>query len=147
MPPTSTDAPAGDATTTASGSYEVHTPVYEGPFDLLLHLILRDQVDLYEITLTEIVDAYLADLAASVADVARELELGGRESLGAEFERPFGARARRAQVCVRRLVVAPNETRPRTRSGRPTASTASPACRRDCKTTTAASMPCIPSPM
>ena len=63
MPPTSTDAPAGDTTTTtASGSYEVHTPVYEGPFDLLLHLILRDQVDLYEITLTEIVDAYLFEL-------------------------------------------------------------------------------------
>jgi len=60
--PTSTDAPAGDAATTASGSYEVHTPVYEGPFDLLLHLILRDQVDLYEITLTEIVDAYLFEL-------------------------------------------------------------------------------------
>ena len=33
-----------------------------GPFDLLLHLILRDQVDLYEITLTEIVDAYLFEL-------------------------------------------------------------------------------------
>ena len=62
MLPTSTDAPAGDAATTASGSYEVHTPVYEGPFDLLLHLILRDQVDLYEITLTEIVDAYLFEL-------------------------------------------------------------------------------------
>ena len=62
MTPTSTDAPAGDAATTASGSYEVHTPVYEGPFDLLLHLILRDQVDLYEVTLTEIVDAYLFEL-------------------------------------------------------------------------------------
>jgi len=44
-------------------SYAVQTPVFEGPFDLLLHLILREQVDLYEISLVKIVDAYLAELA------------------------------------------------------------------------------------
>ncbi len=43
-------------------AYEVQTPVFEGPFDLLLHLILREQVDLYEISLASIVDAYLAEL-------------------------------------------------------------------------------------
>ena len=32
--------------------YEVQTPVFEGPFDLLLHLILREQVDLYEVSLS-----------------------------------------------------------------------------------------------
>src|SRR5947199_6362309 len=42
--------------------YEVQTPVFEGPFDLLLHLILREQVDVYEISLSTIVDAYLAEL-------------------------------------------------------------------------------------
>ncbi|NCG24193.1 MAG: segregation/condensation protein A, partial [Actinobacteria bacterium] len=42
--------------------YEVHTPVFDGPFDLLLHLILREQVDLYEINLSEIVDSYLVEL-------------------------------------------------------------------------------------
>jgi segregation and condensation protein A len=42
--------------------YEVQTPVYEGPFDLLLHLILREQVDLYEISLSRIVDAYIVEL-------------------------------------------------------------------------------------
>ncbi|MCB1014630.1 MAG: segregation/condensation protein A, partial [Acidimicrobiales bacterium] len=62
MTSTSTGAPPDAPTADRTGSYEVHTPVYEGPFDLLLHLILRDQVDLYEITLTEIVDAYLAEL-------------------------------------------------------------------------------------
>lgn len=41
---------------------EVQTPVFEGPFDLLLHLILREQVDLYEVKLAGIVDAYLAEL-------------------------------------------------------------------------------------
>jgi segregation and condensation protein A len=43
-------------------SYEVQTPVFAGPFDLLLHLILREQVDLYEVSLASIVDAYLAEL-------------------------------------------------------------------------------------
>jgi segregation and condensation protein A len=43
-------------------SYEVRTDVYEGPFDLLLHLIARQEVDLYEVSLTGIVDAYLAEL-------------------------------------------------------------------------------------
>ena len=42
--------------------YEVQTPVFEGPFDLLLHLILREQVDVYEISLSTIVDAYLTEL-------------------------------------------------------------------------------------
>jgi segregation and condensation protein A len=42
--------------------YEVQTPVFEGPFDLLLHLILREEVDLWEISLAKIVDAYLAEV-------------------------------------------------------------------------------------
>lgn len=41
---------------------DVSTPVYEGPFDLLLQLILSEEVDLYEIDLAKIVDAYLAEL-------------------------------------------------------------------------------------
>jgi segregation and condensation protein A len=45
-----------------SGTYEVQTPVFEGPFDLLLHLILREQVDLYEVSLSSIVDGYLAHI-------------------------------------------------------------------------------------
>ena len=43
-------------------SFAVQTPVYEGPFDLLLHLILKEQVDLYEVSLTSIVDAYIAEI-------------------------------------------------------------------------------------
>ena len=43
--------------------YAVQTPVFEGPFDLLLHLILREQVDLYDISLSTIVDAYLVELS------------------------------------------------------------------------------------
>ena len=44
--------------------YQVQTAVFEGPFDLLLHLIAREQVDLYEVPLCRIVDAYLAELEA-----------------------------------------------------------------------------------
>ena len=59
-------------------SYEVTTPVFEGPFDLLLHLILREQVELYDISLTKIVDAYIAELDAMEQfslDVATEFLL------------------------------------------------------------------------
>jgi segregation and condensation protein A len=41
---------------------DVATPVYEGPFDLLLQLILKEQVDIYEINLSTIVDAFLSEL-------------------------------------------------------------------------------------
>jgi segregation and condensation protein A len=43
-------------------SYAVRTPVFEGPFDLLLHLILKQEVELWEVSLSEIVDAYLGEL-------------------------------------------------------------------------------------
>lgn len=42
--------------------YEVRTPVFEGPFDLLLHLILQQEVELWEVSLATIVDAYLTEL-------------------------------------------------------------------------------------
>lgn len=42
--------------------YSVQTPVFEGPFDLLLHLILRKQVDVYEVSLAAIVDEFVGEL-------------------------------------------------------------------------------------
>ena len=48
----------------ASMSYEVTTPVFEGPFDLLMHLILREQVELYDISLTKVIDASLVEMEA-----------------------------------------------------------------------------------
>lgn len=44
--------------------YTVSTPVFEGPFDLLLHLINKQQVDLWEVKLSDIVDDYVATLEA-----------------------------------------------------------------------------------
>jgi segregation and condensation protein A len=43
-------------------SFQVQTESFQGPFDLLLHLILKDEVDLYEVSLSSIVDAYLAEI-------------------------------------------------------------------------------------
>jgi segregation and condensation protein A len=58
--------------------YEVSTPVFEGPFDLLLHLITKDQVDIYEVNLGQIVDVFLAELERMThldLDVATEFLL------------------------------------------------------------------------
>ncbi|MGH8907463.1 MAG: segregation and condensation protein A [Egibacteraceae bacterium] len=41
-------------------SYHVRLPSFEGPFDLLLHLIARHKVDIHEIPLADITDEYLA---------------------------------------------------------------------------------------
>lgn len=43
-------------------AYAVSTPVFEGPFDLLLHLILQEEVDIHEVSLQRIVEAYLGEL-------------------------------------------------------------------------------------
>ena len=43
-----------------SGTYRVTVGSFEGPFDLLLHLIARHKVDIYEIPLAQITDDYLA---------------------------------------------------------------------------------------
>jgi segregation and condensation protein A len=43
--------------------YEVHLDVYTGPFDLLLQLITAQELDLYEIELTEIVDGFVREIA------------------------------------------------------------------------------------
>ncbi|MEO2107287.1 MAG: ScpA family protein [Actinomycetota bacterium] len=45
-----------------SGTYHVAIQAFEGPFDLLLHLIARRKVDIYEVSIAEITDDYLAVL-------------------------------------------------------------------------------------
>jgi segregation and condensation protein A len=59
--PENTLGMVGEATV-ALVAYEVRTQAFEGPFDLLLHLILKEEVDLWEISLLPIVDAYLSEL-------------------------------------------------------------------------------------
>ena len=38
------------------------TSVFEGPFDLLLHLVTREQVDIWELSLSSIVDEFVATI-------------------------------------------------------------------------------------
>jgi segregation and condensation protein A len=46
--------------TVASAGCQVRTPAFEGPFELLLQLVARQQVDIWELSIASIVDDYLA---------------------------------------------------------------------------------------
>lgn len=59
----------------ATGTYQVALSAFEGPFDLLLHLIARHEVDIYAVPLAQITDDYLAvlrDLDTVDLEVATE---------------------------------------------------------------------------
>lgn len=59
----------------AAASYTVSIGSFEGPFDLLLHLIARQRLDIYEIQLAQITDDYIAairELEVLDLDVATE---------------------------------------------------------------------------
>lgn len=43
--------------------YVVATPVFEGPIDLLLHLVTSHEVDVLDVPLATVVDAFLAEMA------------------------------------------------------------------------------------
>lgn len=51
--------PHGSTAPAPSRSYHVTVGVFEGPFDLLLHLIARRKLDIYEVPLADITDEYL----------------------------------------------------------------------------------------
>jgi len=55
-----TTTSALDARTNEGESYRVTLPVFEGPLDLLLHLIQREELDITAISLVQITDQYLA---------------------------------------------------------------------------------------
>ena len=48
-----------------SESYSVKLEQFEGPLDLLLHLIKKHEVDLYDLSVSDITDQYLAYMAAA----------------------------------------------------------------------------------
>ena len=56
--------------TIASDSYNIKIPAFEGPFDLLLHLIKENKVDIYEIPIAVITGQYLRYL-----EMMKELNL------------------------------------------------------------------------
>ena len=77
--------------------------MFEGPFDLLLHLILKEQVDIYEVNLSHIVDAYMNEverlqeidldvatefllIAATLVELKARRLLPGREDIDLDDE-------------------------------------------------------------
>ena len=56
-------------------AYEVKTEVFEGPIDLLLHLITRQRVDIYDVSLASITDEYLR-VVESMQDLDLEVATG-----------------------------------------------------------------------
>jgi len=66
---------AGHIAVTFGPMVDVATPVYEGPFDLLLQLILKEQVDIYEVNLSKIVDSYLLELEKMQQDESIDLDV------------------------------------------------------------------------
>jgi segregation and condensation protein A len=47
----------------AQGAIPVKTPVFEGPLELLLALVEREEVDIFQVSLAKVTDAYLAEIA------------------------------------------------------------------------------------
>jgi segregation and condensation protein A len=58
----SPDPPIGNDVRGARGAHSVALDVFEGPLDLLLHLITRRRIDIYEVSLAAIASDYVAAL-------------------------------------------------------------------------------------
>jgi segregation and condensation protein A len=46
-----------------TGRLDVKTPVFEGPLELLLALVEREELDIFKVSLAKVTDAYLVELA------------------------------------------------------------------------------------
>lgn len=67
--PVQADAPAAmPVTSDGASSFELRLPVFEGPLQLLLHLIESRQLDVLSVPLAEVADAYVAHLARHPVD-------------------------------------------------------------------------------
>src|SRR5437763_9212418 len=58
---------------TAPSRLPVSTPVFEGPLELLLALVEREEVDIFKVSLARVTDAYLAEVAAREIADPREM--------------------------------------------------------------------------
>ena len=54
--------PSADDDGSIEPRYHVRLPVFDGPMDLLLHLIRKSEVDIYDIPIAEITRQYLETL-------------------------------------------------------------------------------------
>jgi segregation and condensation protein A len=55
----------GRAESSDSGGFEVHLDNFDGPFDLLLHLISRHKLDITEVALSQVTDEFIAHIKAA----------------------------------------------------------------------------------
>lgn len=49
----------------AADNYQVNIPLFEGPLDLLLHLVTKNRIDIHDIPIHLITDQYLAYLESA----------------------------------------------------------------------------------
>jgi segregation and condensation protein A len=61
-------APEAPPTAAKPGAFEVHLPVFEGPFDLLLGLIAKHKLDITEIALARVTDEFIAYIRGHESD-------------------------------------------------------------------------------
>jgi segregation and condensation protein A len=73
--------PTQDESPASNRDYRVELDVYNGPLDLLLYLLRRDELDIYDIPIARITDQYIAYVR-----MLRGLEAGGLDiNLAGEF--------------------------------------------------------------
>jgi segregation and condensation protein A len=70
MQPISVEPEATVAVSVGDGSFTLALPVFEGPLQLLLHLIESRQLDVLTVPLAEVADAYVEHLARNPVDLA-----------------------------------------------------------------------------
>ena len=70
MQPISVEPEATVAVPVGDGSFTLALPVFEGPLQLLLHLIESRQLDVLTVPLAEVADAYVEHLARNPVDAA-----------------------------------------------------------------------------
>src|SRR3989337_482452 len=70
MQPIAVEADAAVAVPVGQQTFTLALPVFEGPLQLLLHLIESRQLDVLSVPLAEVADAYVAHLARHPVDAA-----------------------------------------------------------------------------
>lgn len=71
------DGPTTDPSVESSDSFQVSLEVFEGPFDLLLQLIAKHELDITEISLSKVTDEFISHVAS--------LETAGELDQASEF--------------------------------------------------------------
>ena len=65
--PSPGDDPVSSVVAPVPGGFQVHLDVFEGPFDLLLSLISKHQLDVTEVALHQVTDDFIAFIRAAGA--------------------------------------------------------------------------------